>query len=427
MTTPSSTPAPGRSDTARSDTAQSSAGQSNTGQDSPTRALIIGCGIIGIHHATVLTKHPDFTVTALVDVDRSAAEKTAQKIVELGATEPVVYDSIADAIASGVVDLGVVCTPSGYHIDNALEVINAGKHAVIEKPLDVSVPKSREFAEATAKAAKRGQLVSVISQHRFDPGSALVRRAIEEQQFGRITSAVATMAWYRSQEYYDSGDWRGTWALDGGGAVMNQGVHTVDLLRWFCGRPVEISAHTAQLAHQRIEIEDTAVATVRFESGALAVIHMTTAAYPGLTARVQVHGSLGSAIVDNDQLRYFHAGDGEVSDNLREAKKIGNQADEVLEQATAKRDEFAGSRNEPDGFVAGHYRQYDDIATALRNGTRPLVTVEEAMLSLALVRSLYISATLGQPVAFDDVLNGKYDDVTVTVAKDNGARADLTA
>ncbi|QDP98508.1 Gfo/Idh/MocA family oxidoreductase [Microlunatus elymi] len=403
VTTPSST------------TAAAPATSEQSGQ---TRALIIGCGIIGVHHANVLTKHPDFTVTALVDVDRSAAEKTAQKVVELGATEPVIYDSIADAVASGTVDLGVVCTPSGYHIDNALEVINAGKHAVIEKPLDVSVAKSREFAEATAKAAENGQLVSVISQHRFDPGSALVHQAIEENRFGRITSAVATMSWYRSQEYYDSGDWRGTWALDGGGAVMNQGVHTVDLLRWFCGRPVEIFAHTAQLAHERIEIEDTATATVRFESGALAVIHMTTAAYPGLTARVQVLGSLGSAIVDNDQLRYFHAGDGEVSDNLREAKTIGNQAEAVLGKAAAERDEFAGSRNEPDGFVAGHFRQYDDIAQALRGGTQPLVTVTEAMLSLALVRSLYISATLGQPVNFDDVLNGKYDDVTVTVTRD---------
>jgi predicted dehydrogenase len=314
----------------------------------------------------------------------------------------------------------VVCTPSGYHIDHALEALAAGKHVVVEKPLDVSVAKGREFAEAVAKANAAGRVVSVISQHRFDPGSALVRQAVLDNKFGRITSAVATMAWYRSQQYYDSGDWRGTWALDGGGAVMNQGVHTVDLLRWFCGRPTEVFAHTGQLAHERIEIEDTAVATVRFESGALAVIHMTTAAYPGLTARVQVHGSLGSAIIDNDKLRYYHAGDGEVSDNLREAKTIGNQADQVLAEA-AEGDEFAGARNQADGFVAGHSRQYDDIAAAIKTGSEPLVTVEEALLSLALVRSLYISSTLGRPVVFDDVLNGKYDDVTVAVEPDPAA------
>ncbi len=381
---------------------------------SPVRALIIGCGIIGIHHANVLTRHPDFTVTALVDVKPEAAEKVAEQVAADGAERPVSYDSIGAALESGTVDLAVVCTPSGYHIDNALEAIAAGKHVVIEKPLDVSVAKGREFAEAVNRAAENGQVVSVISQHRFDPGSAIVHQAAVDEKFGRITSAVATMAWYRSQQYYDSGDWRGTWALDGGGAVMNQGVHTVDLLRWFCGRPTEVYAQTAQLAHERIEIEDTAVATVRFESGALAVIHMTTAAYPGLTARVQVHGSLGSAIVDNDQLRYFHAGDGAVSDNLREAKKIGNQAEQVLGEKSAA-DDFAGSRNNPDGFVAGHSRQYDDISAAIRDGRQPLVTVEEALLSLALVRALYISATLGQPVDFDGVLTGKYDDVTVRV------------
>ena len=380
------------------------------------RALIIGCGVIGIHHAAVLTKHPDFTVTALVDVKPEAAAAVAKKVVELGAEEPVVYESIAAALASGRVDVGVVCTPSGYHIDHAQEVIAAGKHAVIEKPLDVSVAKGREFNEVAKKAADSGQVVSVISQHRFDRASQIIRRATVDDKFGRITSGVATMAWYRSQQYYDSGDWRGTWALDGGGAVMNQGVHTVDLLRWFLGRPVEISAQTAQLAHERIEIEDTAVATVTFESGALAAIHMTTAAYPGLTARVQVHGSLGSAIIDNDQLRYFHAGDGEVSENLREAKRIDNQAEEVLGTKVGG-DEFAGARNNPDGFVEGHSRQYDDIAAAIANGTQPLVTVEESLLSLGLVRSLYISATLGQPVRFDDVLAGKYDEVTVTVGK----------
>ncbi|QGN34539.1 Gfo/Idh/MocA family protein [Microlunatus sp. Gsoil 973] len=400
-------------------TTEAANGSSN-GATAPIRSLIIGCGVIGIHHATVLTRHPDFAVTALVDVVPGKAEQVAENVAGEGAERPVVYESIAAALESGSVDLAVVCTPSGFHIDHALEALAAGKHVVVEKPLDVSVAKGRQFAESAAKANAAGQVVSVISQHRFDPGSALVRSSVEEQKFGRITSAVATMAWYRSQGYYDSGDWRGTWALDGGGAVMNQGVHTVDLLRWFCGRPTEIFAHTGQLAHERIEIEDTAVATVRFESGALAVIHMTTAAYPGLTARVQVHGSLGSAIIDNDKLRYYHAGDGEVSDNLREAKTIGNQADQVLAEA-AGADEFAGARNQADGFVAGHSRQYDDIAAAITNRTQPLVTVEEALLSLALVRSLYISSTLGQPVVFDDVLNGKYDDLTVAVEPDPAA------
>jgi len=400
-------------------TANQTVNGSTSTTKTPIRALIIGCGVIGIHHATVLTAHPDFTVTALVDVVPAKAELVAEGVAAEGAERPTVYESVAAALESSTIDLAVVCTPSGYHIDHALQALAAGKHVVIEKPLDVSVAKGREFVETVAKVNANGQVVSVISQHRFDPGSALVRQAVVDNKFGRITSAVATMAWYRSQQYYDSGDWRGTWELDGGGAAMNQGVHTIDLMRWFCGRPTEIFAHTGQLAHERIEIEDTAVATVRFESGALAVIHMTTAAYPGLTARVQVHGSLGSAIIDNDQLRYFHAGDGEVSDNLREAKTIGNQAEQLL--AGSAGDEFAGARNQADGFIAGHSRQYDNISAAITTGSQPLVTVEEAWLSLALVRSLYISSTLGQPVSFDDVLSGKYDDVTVAVEPDQAA------
>ncbi|WP_152365108.1 Gfo/Idh/MocA family protein [Microlunatus speluncae] len=379
---------------------------SSTPTPGQRRIVIIGCGIIGKHHALVATKHPDFVVTGLVDTDPAAMERVAEVVVAEGADRPTSYGSIADALAAGA-DVAAICTPSGLHLDQAEECLAAGVHLVIEKPLDVSVQHGVEFGRLVEAAEERGQVVSVISQHRFDPGSQVVRKIIEEKKLGTVTSAMASMAWFRSQAYYDSGDWRGTWALDGGGAVMNQGVHTVDLLRWFLGRPVEIFAHTAQLAHERIEIEDTATATIRFESGALAALHLTTAAYPGLTVRLQVHGSLGSAIIDNDELKYLHAGDGEVDANLRSAKSRGNQA----EQASKAEDEFSGSRNDPNSFLAGHLRQYDDIAAAIKDGGRPLVDTQEALLSLALVRSIYVSATLGQPVAFDDVLHGKYDDV----------------
>lgn len=392
--------------------------RTNQPGEGPVRLLIVGCGVIGRTHATVITRHPDFTVTALVDVDVSAAQEVAAQIaadpqLAEDAVVPVIYPDIAAALTSGTVDLAVICTPSGLHVAQATECLAHDVHVVIEKPLDVSAQAGRELAALASTAAERGILVSVISQHRFDPASTLVRAAIEEQKLGAITSAVATMAWFRSQEYYDSGDWRGTWALDGGGAVMNQGVHTVDLLRWFLGRPVEVYAHTARLAHEGVEIEDTATATVRFASGALAVIHATTAAYPGLTARIQVHGTRGSAIIDNDQLRYFHAGDGAVAENLRSAATTGNQAAELLPGDGG--DEFANARNSPDGFLRGHLRQYDDIAAALRDGRPPVVSADEALLSLALVRALYVSATLGQPIAFDDVLNGRHDDVVVSV------------
>ncbi|MET1007252.1 MAG: Gfo/Idh/MocA family oxidoreductase, partial [Propionibacteriaceae bacterium] len=318
-----------------------------------TRVLIVGCGIIGKHHGIVLTRHPSFEVTALVDTASEQASAAADIIVAEGGAVPQTFGSIGEALATGEVDLVAICTPSGLHVGEAEEVLRHDVHLVIEKPLDVSVELGTRFAKLAADAADKGLLVSVISQHRFDPANAAIREAIVDGRFGRITSAMASMAWYRSQQYYDQGDWRGTWALDGGGAVMNQGVHTVDLLRWFLGRPVEIFAHTAQLAHERIEIEDTATATVRFDSGALAVIHATTAAFPGLTTRIQVHGSAGSAIVNGDQLEYFFSAPdagpfGTHGFSAHAGAVIENQADQVVPA------EFLTSSPKPsDNFIRG--------------------------------------------------------------------------
>ena len=186
-----------------------------------------------------------------------------------------------------------VCTPTGRHAEVAIEALEAGKHVIIEKPAEVTVEKTDEIIAAQRQA---GKLVAVISQHRFDPATEVTVDAIRRGELGRLTSGIASIDWWRGQTYYDSGDWRGTWELDGGGALMNQGVHTVDLLVATLGRPVEVTAYTATLAHDRIEVEDVAVGVVKFANGALGVLHATTAAYPGLSARLQVHGDKGSVV-----------------------------------------------------------------------------------------------------------------------------------
>lgn len=378
------------------------------------RVAIVGCGVIGRHHAAVIAGHPDFETTMLVDPVPGAADTVADLLRdEHAVARPAVARELDPVLAEGApVDLVVVCTPSGTHVEIAERAVAAGLHTVIEKPLDVDLSRSRRFAELAEAAAAGGRHLSVISQHRFDPASLAVRRAVDGGRFGRITSAVASVAWWRSQDYYDSGDWRGTWALDGGGAVMNQGVHTVDLLRWFLGEPVEVHARTALLAHSGVEVEDTAVATVSFASGALAVIHATTAAYPGLSARIQVHGSAGSAIIDDDRLEYFHSAQDDLG-RLADAGSVtggaigGNTADaEVpLEETTA------GERR-PDAFIASHHRQYDAIAESLRTGEQHSVSVEDALLAQALVQAVYVSSTLGRSILVADVLAGRFDTVT---------------
>jgi predicted dehydrogenase len=228
---------------------------------------------------------------------------------------------------------------------------------------------------AASDAASRGQVVSVISQHRFDPAAVAVSQAVSSGQMGRLTSAVASVPWWREQSYYDSAEWRGTRALDGGGALLNQGVHTLDLLLSLLGRPVEVFAYADRLAHSGIEVEDVLVAVLRFSSGALATVHATTAAYPGMGVRLQVHGTRGSAVISDDLLTYASFPHG------------------VSSPSSA-----FGVSSPSSAFGAGHVRQYEDIVAAILSGRPPGVGVADGFLVLSVVEAIYWSAETGRPV-----------------------------
>lgn len=359
--------------------------------------IIVGAGIIGYNHASALLRRPHVTITDVVDSDPGALDKFAGWLDEQGAPRPALHASLEPALRVNRGALVVICTPSGTHTTLAATALAAGHHVVVEKPLDASLPAGRELARLADAAAVRGQVFSVISQHRFDPASAAIAAAVAAGDFGTLTSAVASVAWWRSQDYYDSAGWRGTWSLDGGGATMNQGVHTVDLLLWFLGRPIEVFAYTRTLAHERIQVEDTAVATIRFVNGAVAVLHATTAAFPGLAVRLQVHGTTGSAIIHDDQLEYFQTPTHPTAESVVPAS------------------ELRGAAKDPDGFVVGHVRQYSDILAAIESGRTPAVTAAEALLALAVVKALYLSSHLSQPIDIDGVLAGTYDNVLTTV------------
>lgn len=374
----------------------------------PIEVAVVGAGIIGANHAEAVHRHPRLRVAALVDPVEAASAALADRIAETtGTGPPGRYPTLRAALADRPIGLVAICTPSGLHAPLAEQALAAGAHVVIEKPLEVTLRRARKLAELAAGAQARGLVVSVVSQHRFDPASAAVAQAVASGQLGPITSAVASVPWWRDQGYYDSAGWRGTWAYDGGGALMNQGVHTVDLLLWLLGRPVEVSAQTARLAHHGIEVEDVAVATIRFRSGALAVLHATTAAYPGTGVRLQVHGSRGSAVIHDDQLEYFHVADDTGSGTPH---RPPNQAAARVPPA-----DLRGQPKAAEDFVLGHLRQYHDVVEAIEQQRPPGVRVEDGLHALALVEAVYRSAALARPVAFDEVLTGRYDDVPGTV------------
>jgi UDP-N-acetyl-2-amino-2-deoxyglucuronate dehydrogenase len=379
----------------------------------PLAVAIVGSGVISHVHAAAIIRHPRLEISAVVDPDASANAALVATIVDLGRAAPPAYPDLTAALESSTVDIIVICSPSGTHADVAEVALASGRHVVIEKPLEAGLPAARRIVAAARDATERGQVVTVISQHRFDPASVATRSAVAAGRFGRLTSAVASVAWWRGQEYYDSAGWRGTWALDGGGATMNQGVHTVDLLVWLLGQPVEVYAHTGQLAHERIAVEDVAVATVRFASGAIAVLHATTAAYPGLAVRLQVHGTLGSAVLHDDQLEYFHAGDtSRVPGSRGEGGAAANQAADVVPAGERRGDVKAS-----DAFIVGHLRQYADVVEAIDGPRPPGVPVAEALLAMATVKAVYVSAALGQPVSVADVTAGKYDDMPFIIGE----------
>ena len=341
---------------------------------------VIGAGVIGRVHCRALT---DLAATAeLAVVADTDPDKAAALAADFGVADYT--DDVAGLLDRPDIDAVTICTPSGLHAGLAVAALDAGKHVVIEKPIDISLEAADRIIDAETRSGKK---VTVISQHRFDRSTEKVLDSVRAGNLGTITSAIASHAWWRGQSYYDSGDWRGTWALDGGGAIMNQTVHTINLLVTIVGTPVEVFAHTARLAHERIEVEDTAAAVVKFASGALGIIHGTTAAYPGLEASLRIFGSKGSAVISNDELTFFH-------ENVGPAPEIklseGTGTNQVTEDFTLDSRDAA--------FGDAHQRQLADFIEAIRTDGQPRVGTGDARTSLAVILALYESARTGLPV-----------------------------
>jgi UDP-N-acetyl-2-amino-2-deoxyglucuronate dehydrogenase len=340
----------------------------------PTNALnfaLVGCGVIAPCHARCITELDNARLVAVCDI----VEAKARLLAETYPAE--VYTDYRQLLHRDDIDIINVLTPSGYHAEVGIAAARAGKHVIVEKPMDVNLTRADALIEACQQA---GVKLCCISQHRFDFAMQDLKQAITSGKLGTLNFSGSYTQWYRAQGYYDSGDWRGTWKLDGGGALMNQSIHYVDLLQYVMGPVEEVYALTAALAHVRIEVEDITVATVKFRSGALGVIEGMTLAYPGFCARLEVFGSDGGVIIENDQIKEWRLRSGEPYNRpLSEVQLI------------------VGTTSADIGHHA-HRRQIADMMKAVWEDRQPLCNGPEGRKALEIVLAIYQSARTQKPV-----------------------------
>ncbi|MFJ6721439.1 Gfo/Idh/MocA family protein [Streptomyces sp. NPDC091259] len=344
---------------------------------------VIGCGVIGGLHARVLSTYPPLAERARLVAVASPSPERAHRLAEETGSEAT---DVATLIERSDIDVVSVCTPSGLHAELGLRALAAGKHVVVEKPIDVT---ARAADRLITGARQAGRALAVISQRRFDPASRTLRAALDAEEFGTLTSGLVEVPLWRGQSYYDSGGWRGSRALDGGGALLNQGVHALDLLQWLMGPVVEVTAHTALKGHHGIEVEDVVTASLRHAGGALTSLLATTAAYPGRTTRLTVHGDRGSAVIDNDELTWFHAAGRQDTTSAYGAYGAGNQAAERCPAAPAGQRDASGLLPSP------HGDQLLDFCDAVTEGRAPAVDGEEGRRALLTVLAVYEAARTG--------------------------------
>lgn len=337
---------------------------------------IIGTGMIGGFHAKAITA---MTGGKLIGAADRVLERT-QTFAKQYNTKA--YDSVEAMLADPAIDIVTIGTPSGAHFDPAMAAIEAGKHVIIEKPLEVTTGRIDQMV-AAAKA--KGVTLAAVLNRRFHPGMDAFKQAADSGRFGKLTSASAYVKWYRDQAYYDSAGWRGTWALDGGGALMNQSIHTIDALLYLAGPVKSVQAHTACLAHENIEVEDIAVAIVEFENGARGVIEGSTCTWSkdGHPARVQLAGTEGSVFLADEAF--------EVWDFMNETAE-----DEAIRSQFMQGAEAGLGANDPNAIdFYQHQRNFEEVVTAINEGREPSTGASEARKSVELIRAIYQSAQNG--------------------------------
>lgn len=330
---------------------------------------ILGSGMVAAYHQAGIQENAGACLKAVSHYDATQYASISKRL-------GVPCISFENVLKDDTIDVVCICTPSGQHARQAIACAEAGKHVLVEKPMALSLADADAMIIAAEKA---GVKLSVALQRRAEPLFKTIRQAITQGDLGELTLASVVLPYYRDMAYYNQADWRGTWALDGGGVLMNQGIHIIDLLLWFMGDPAEIKAFGGTL-HREIEVEDVAAAAIRFESGALGTISATTTIGGGAPHRLEIYGTNGAIQIE---------GEGVVRWDLYDASRQTVQPPALTSGADA------GAGADPRGISAdGHAAIIKELMAAIRENRSPAIDGKEGKRSLSAVNGIYAAAGL---------------------------------
>jgi predicted dehydrogenase len=338
---------------------------------------IVGCGMVANFHAQAITAMKGGHLACVYSRNRANADQVAEKY------GCAVYTDFKAFLNHQGLDMVTIATPSGAHLEPVEKAAKAGKHILCEKPLEVTL----ERVDKMIRVCEENKvMLAGIFQRRFFEATQEFRKALEAGRLGKITLADAYIKWYRTQEYYDGGEWRGTWKLDGGGALMNQSIHTIDLLYYLAGDVDWVCAFADRSIHERIETEDNGVAILKFKNGALGVVEGSTACYSptGHPAEVHICGSNGSVFMRDNSFTVW---------DFRKKKPTDRR---ILQKFGARPGEAGAGAADPAAIdYVPHQRNFEDAVKALKNGIQPLVNGPEGRKALEIILAIYRSALSG--------------------------------
>ncbi len=343
----------------------------------------IGYGVLGLgigrFHAKAAFDMEEAELVAVCDARPDRLEKHKREYPEMY-PDLTVYTKYEDMLANPDIDIISVATPSGTHAEYVCQALRAGKHVLVEKPIDITLEAAQSIVECMKETGKK---VACVFQNRRTPNVLAMKEAIDNGRLGKLISGEFSVNWYRTDDYFADGGWRGTWAMDGGGSLMNQAVHTVDLMQWMMGEVYSVRSVMGLYNHD-IETEDMTKSIVTFKNGAVATFTSTTCAYPGLSTDIGVHGTDGSIELVWGDVRTW---------------KIRNESEEKMLEEEAAMKSGEGLANTATGAdpnkVGGHPFHVQDIVHAVLEDRDPYVGPVEAMKALRIILAVYESAKNG--------------------------------